>query len=141
MLTIYEDQCFLCNDGCDTESFCIFGFRQYYVHLDCWKIYSGKDDLIDFDSYDEWVNFAGLKWDFKVRCVEYCDKTKEWYVENNLHRENGPAIEWADGSKSWYINDKHHREDGPSVEHSSGLKDYHIDGKYLTETEFNERMK
>jgi hypothetical protein len=29
---------------------------------------------------------------------------KEWYINGQLHREDGPAIEYIDGSKSWYIN-------------------------------------
>ena len=33
------------------------------------------------------------------------DGTKRYYNENNqLHREDGPAIEYADGDKYWYIN-------------------------------------
>ena len=28
---------------------------------------------------------------------------KDWYVDDNLHRIDGPAIEDADGSKHWYL--------------------------------------
>ena len=43
--------------------------------------------------------------------IEYTVKvfdcgTKHWYLDNNLHREDGPAIEWADGDKSWFLNGK-----------------------------------
>jgi hypothetical protein len=41
---------------------------------------------------------------------------KEWWLNDQLHREDGPAIEWADGTKSWWLN-----------------------GEYLTEEEFNRR--
>jgi hypothetical protein len=30
---------------------------------------------------------------------------KSWYLNDKLHREDGPAVEWADGDKYWYLND------------------------------------
>ena len=36
----------------------------------------------------------------------YTNGDKFWYLNDELHREDGPAIEWADGSKSWYLNGK-----------------------------------
>jgi hypothetical protein len=53
---------------------------------------------------------------YTVKVNEY--KTKFWYLNDNLHREDGPAVEWADGTKSWYLN-----------------------GKGLTEAEFNLKIK
>jgi hypothetical protein len=38
--------------------------------------------------------------------VEYPNGDKEWYLHNQLHRANGPAIEWANGDKHWYLHDK-----------------------------------
>jgi len=32
--------------------------------------------------------------------------TKYWYLNGELHREDGPAAEYADGSKYWYVNDE-----------------------------------
>ena len=32
--------------------------------------------------------------------------TKFWYLNDNLHREDGPAIEYANGDKYWYLNGK-----------------------------------
>ena len=29
---------------------------------------------------------------------------KFWYLNDQLHRENGPAVEDADGSKAYWIN-------------------------------------
>jgi len=46
---------------------------------------------------------------------------------------------WANGDKEWYLNDKLHREDGPAVEWASGTKRWYLNGKQLTEEEFNER--
>ena len=36
----------------------------------------------------------------------YDDGTKEWYLNGQIHREDGPAVEGADGTKSWYLNGK-----------------------------------
>ena len=68
--------------------------------------------------------------------IEYTVKvwpngSKSWYLNGNLHREDGPAVEYPDGSKQWYLNDEQvteeeHRQrtqpicDGKTVE---------IDGK------------
>ena len=34
------------------------------------------------------------------------DKTKHWYLNGNLHREDGPAVEYADGTSRWWLNDR-----------------------------------
>jgi hypothetical protein len=33
--------------------------------------------------------------------------TKEWLVNGQFHREDGPAIEWANGRNDWYVNGVH----------------------------------
>ena len=53
---------------------------------------------------------------------EYADGTKCWYKNGLRHREDGPAIERANGTKCWYKNGDCHREDGPAVECSNGNK-------------------
>ena len=63
------------------------------------------------------------------------DGYKEWYLNNQLHREDGPAIEYSNGSKSWYLNDQLHREDGPAVEYSNGSKFWFLNGESMTEQE------
>ena len=63
-----------------------------------------------------------------------------WYLNDQLHREDGPAIEYADGTKVWYIRDQRHREDGPAIERSDGTKAWYIHGKEYTEKKFNERL-
>ena len=70
----------------------------------------------------------------------YASGTKYWYLNGNLHREDGPAIEGASGTKSWYLNGKRHRADGPAVEGVEGYKHWYLNGERLTEEEFNERM-
>ena len=48
--------------------------------------------------------------------------TKYYYVNNELHRDDGPAIEYANGDKQWYKNGKLHREDGPAIESANGTR-------------------
>ena len=55
--------------------------------------------------------------------------TKRWYLNDELHREDGPAVEYSDGTKRWFINGKQHRLDGPAVELCSGTKRWFINGK------------
>ena len=43
--------------------------------------------------------------------IEYTVKVsregnKFWYLKDEIHREDGPAIEWANGGKFWYLNGK-----------------------------------
>ena len=73
--------------------------------------------------------------------IEWADGAKEWYLNGKLHNKDGPAIEWAYGTKSWYINSKLHREDGPAIEYANGYKYWYLNGEELTEAEFNARTK
>ena len=59
--------------------------------------------------------------------------------DDQLHREDGPAIEWADGSRFWYRNGKLHREEGPAVEWADGSLQWFLDGKRLSKDEFEAR--
>ena len=34
----------------------------------------------------------------------YDDGTKFWYLDDKLHREDGPAVECANGTKHWCLN-------------------------------------
>jgi hypothetical protein len=78
--------------------------------------------------------------------IEYTVKVypsgdKYWYLNDELHREDGPAIEYIRGDKCWYLNGKYHREDGPAVECASGYWIWYLNGKEYTEQEFNEKIK
>ena len=39
-------------------------------------------------------------------CNTLPDGSKEWYVDDKLHRTDGPAVEWADGAKAWSLHGK-----------------------------------
>ena len=68
---------------------------------------------------------------YDIRISQY--GTKFYYVNNKLHREDGPAIEYDDGDKEWYKNGLLHREDGPAIENANGYKAWHKNGKYHRE--------
>jgi hypothetical protein len=51
-----------------------------------------------------------------------------WYLNNKLHREDGPAVEYYCGDKEWYINGVLHREDGPAIEYVDGERRWYING-------------
>jgi hypothetical protein len=40
----------------------------------------------------------------------------------------------------WYLNGELHREDGPAIERANGTKAWYLNGKQLTEEEFNRKM-
>ena len=67
--------------------------------------------------------------------VECANGSKFWYLNGKIHREDGPAIEYASGAKYWVLNGKPHREDGPAVEYASGAKFWYLNGKEVTEEE------
>jgi hypothetical protein len=49
------------------------------------------------------------------KVVEHANGNKFWWLNNQLHRTDGPAIEWANGNMSWYVDGKCHRIDGPAL--------------------------
>jgi endo-1,4-beta-mannosidase len=64
--------------------------------------------------------------------IEYADGDKFWYLNDRLHREDGPAVVWADGSKYWYLNHQLHRTDGPAIERADGIKRWYLNGQKLS---------
>ena len=72
---------------------------------------------------------------------EYADGDKHWYQNNKLHRTDGPAMERADGSKIWYVDGKCHRTDGPACEYANGTKFWYLDGKCLTQAQWKLAVK
>ena len=76
----------------------------------------------------------------KYEVQVYDNGDKFWYLNDKLHREDGPAIEYAKGGKRWYLNGKLHREDGPAVEYANGRKFWFLNGVEYSEADFNARM-
>ena len=67
----------------------------------------------------------------KPECKIYPNGDKSWFLNDKLHREDGPAVEWANGDKQWCLNDKLHREDGPAVELTSGDKQWFLNDEIV----------
>jgi len=64
-----------------------------------------------------------------------------WLLNGNIHREDGlPAIEYNDGTKEWWVNDSRHREDGPAIVHSNGTRSWWLNDVPMTEEEFKKQM-
>ena len=72
--------------------------------------------------------------------IEDHNGERRWYLNGELHRTDGPAVEYADGTKEWYLNGECHRTDGPAVEYPNGIKSWRINGKEYSEAEFHEKM-
>ena len=63
--------------------------------------------------------------------IEFVGGTKYWYLNGSIHREDGPAVEHVNGTKYWFLNGKPHREDGPAVESTNGSKSWYVDGERI----------
>lgn len=61
---------------------------------------------------------------------------KYFNEQQQLHREDGPALIYEHGSKHWYQNGDMHRLDGPAYERWDGHQEYWINGQEYTEEEF-----
>jgi len=75
----------------------------------------------------------------KPECKIGVNGTKRWYLNGNLHRENGPAVEHADGTRYWCLNGYLHREDGPAIENADGTTEYWVNDNYITQLD-NKRI-
>jgi hypothetical protein len=64
--------------------------------------------------------------------IEYANGDKKWWLNGKCHREDGPAIEYANGDKMWYLNGKVHRTDGPAILWSDGGKSWYLNDQELS---------
>ena len=73
----------------------------------------------------------------EYRVKVYDDRTEWRNLDDELHRENGPAMEYVNGDKYYWKDGLLHRLDGPAQEAASGsYKAYFIEGKWYTEEQF-----
>ena len=56
-----------------------------------------------------------------------------------MKTKNG-LITYPNGSKMWYLNDQLHREDGPAVEYSNGTKKWCLNGEFYDKTSYYSLM-
>ena len=68
------------------------------------------------------------------------DGNKHYFLNDILHRVDGPAVECADGDKEWYLNGSRHRVEEPAVEWADGDKSWYLNGKNYTEDQYNNYM-
>jgi hypothetical protein len=61
--------------------------------------------------------------------IEFSSGSKQWFKNGQLHRLDGPAIEWMYGTKEWYKEGRLHRLDGPAIEDYTGIKEWYTEGK------------
>lgn len=54
---------------------------------------------------------------------------RTWFMNDLIHRDNGPAREWKDGTVEYFKEGKLHREDGPATIYPNGDYAYYINGK------------
>ena len=52
------------------------------------------------------------------------DGTEKWCQYGRLHREDGPAVIYPDGGKEWWYEGQLHRNDGPAVIKYYQWRDY-----------------
>ena len=74
-----------------------------------------------------------------IREVDRVGTVRYRNSDDQLHREDGPAVERSDGSRMWYLNGKLHREDGPAVERPNGTRFWYRNGERLSKEEFEAR--
>lgn len=56
----------------------------------------------------------------EIQTVDSEGSTK-YYLNNQLHRVDGPAVIYVHGTEEWYINGQPHRENGPAVVIANGI--------------------
>jgi hypothetical protein len=52
-----------------------------------------------------------------------------WMQHGKFHREGGPAVKWEDGSEFWYLHGKMHRLDGPALKMNDVEDEWWIDDR------------
>ena len=93
------------------------------------KLINSRVDVENATSHYHFEGGAELRWNWS-------DNSEEWYLNDKLHREDGPAVEYSDGTKQWYLNGERHREDGPAIESADGTKHWYLNGEQLSEQQF-----
>jgi len=87
--------------------------------------------IVDTDGTQEWYVRDQLH-RTDGPAVIHANGSQEWYVNNRLHRTDGPAVIHANGSQEWYVNNRLHRTDGPAVIYASGRQEWYVNGEDIT---------
>ena len=65
--------------------------------------------------------------------VIYANGTQLWYIDGNMHRINGPAVIHPDDTQEWCVNNQRHRIDGPAVIHPDDTQEWFINDMDITD--------
>ncbi len=94
--------------------------------------HSTKETALVIDNWKKFpLGFTGIVRTFGVYY---------WFMNGDLHRENGPAVEYDKGKKMWFVNGKRHREDGPAIEYPNGEKEWWLNSIRYTQEEWFDRL-
>lgn len=74
-----------------------------------------------------------------IREVDRVGAVRYRNSDDQLHREDGPAVERPFGTRFWYRKGELHREDGPAYECRNGTRFWYRNGERLSEEEFEAR--
>lgn len=84
--------------------------------------------IVVSNTHHNWLKFDfWLPYPMSVEQVIGLDGTVRWYVDGQLHRDDGPALTYPDGTGYWYRNGFFHREDGPAIV-CHGVQIWYVDG-------------
>jgi hypothetical protein len=70
---------------------------------------------------------------------------KRYYLNDLLHRDDGPACEYTNGDRFWCQHGKIHRLDGPAYESNviKGYKEWYFHNKFIncnSQKEFEDKI-
>lgn len=87
-----------------------------------------------------WVNDKGQLSREDGPAVIFLNGYKEWWLDGELHRIDGPAVE-SGPYQEWWTKGIRNRLDGPAVIWTDGTQFWYIDGEEFTEEEYNKKLK
>lgn len=60
---------------------------------------------------------------------------RAWWLNGKPHRVGGPVYIWDDGLREWFKNGKRHNPSGPAIVYSNGEVEYWVKGRQYEEYE------
>jgi len=79
-----------------------------------------------------WKGFSGM--------VQDSDGTQRWYENDQLHRENGPAVIRPNGVQEWYWKGRRHRIGGVAFSNTEKIEGHYIQGRFISPKEYAEEV-
>jgi len=73
--------------------------------------------------------------------IFYPDGDQAWFLNGELHREDGPAYIYKNESQEWFLNGVRHREDGPAIIYANGTQAWYVNGSRISDAEIKEWKK